>query len=336
MAYNPNNLARPSRSQAQRPMPGLVRLGRALVVLALLLPPAGAAAAGLRAGYLYNLSGFDGTIPFDAIGLAVDAARDEVYVADPGNRTVRVFNDSGMEIFRFGDDDELGYMYDVAVQDNGEIFLLSYVYSGGAKPFIVRCNYRGERVASYDLKDLPEEFAGFFPYRLLLHAGHLYLADPNRMLVAEFATDGRFVKGYNLGAAIGLDAEHVANSGMGGFAIDAEGRFLFSVTAMFKVYRVARDGQVTAFGRPGSSPGRFGIVRGVAVGRGGMVYVIDGLRSVVMCFDQDFRFLNEFGYRRPGPGGLVAPRDIAVTGKEKVLVTQGARRGVSVFRIENE
>jgi len=306
---------------------------RGVTVLAVCLA-AFPAAAGVKVNYLYNLARFDGIVPFGAVSLTVDAARNEVYVADTGERSIRIFSDSGMEIYRFGDSDELGTMFDVAVHPEGDIFLLSYVQNIALKPFIIHCNYRGDLVSRSGLTGLPKAFAEFRPFRLLLRGSHLYLADNHAMRVAKVGLDGRFVEGYDLGAAIGLSDDEVANSGMGGFDIDAAGNFLFSMPTMATVFQVTPGGEARQFGRPGGAPGRFGVVRGVAAGRDGMIYVVDTLRCVVMAFDRTFAFVEEFGYRHPGPGGLAAPRGIAVSPDEKVLVTQSSGRGVNVYRVQ--
>jgi hypothetical protein len=88
-----------------------------------------------------------------------------------------------------------------------------------------------------------------------------------------------------------------------------------------------------SFGRPGSSPGRFGVIAGVATDDSGNILVTDKLKCVVMVFDKGFTFLDEFGYRGTRPENLIVPDDIAVDRKGRVYITQGRRRGVSVFAL---
>ncbi len=292
------------------------------------------AAEGTASGsYLFDLADFTGSIPFGSVAVSLDDERNEVYVCDMSQRSVRVFNDQGMEIFRFGENEDMGAMYDLAVQENGDILLLSYRRNIDTEAVLIRCNYRGEPVARFGISGLPEEFSRLRPYRLLLHEGRLFLADLHNMLVVETTLDGTFVEGHDLGASVGFSRQEVASAGMGGFDIDAEGNFLFSVPVMFKVFRIAPGGEGKGFGEAGSTPGKFGVVSGIAAGRNGEIYVVDTLRCVVMAFDANFRLLTEFGYRHAGPGGLAAPRGLAVSKSEKVYVTQSSKRGVSVFRI---
>ena len=90
---------------------------------------------------------------------------------------------------------------------------------------------------------------------------------------------------------------------------------MFSVPVLFKVFEVAPDRSVRTFGRPGSSPGRFGVIAGVARDRQGNTIVADKQRSAVMVFDRDFNFLTEFGYYGSRPDNLVRPGELA-TGNE--------------------
>ena len=68
----------------------------------------------------------------------------------------------------------------------------------------------------------------------------------------------------------------------------------------------------------------------------GFVYVTDILKSAVLVFDPELRFVEEFGYRTSKRGsGLVAPVEVVTSGG-RVYVAQNARRGVSVFRVSTE
>ncbi len=78
-----------------------------------------------KAEFLYDLSNFGGPIPYSWTTLFVDKAADEVYVC--GN-VISIFNSDGMEVYKFGDDDRLGRVLDGAVDENGDILLLSASY----------------------------------------------------------------------------------------------------------------------------------------------------------------------------------------------------------------
>ncbi len=298
-----------------------------LLVLTCSLP---VLAEEIKASYLYTLSDFNGPLPYNWVSLAADPQRRETYVADPSDKTVRVFNESGMEVYRFGDNGELGNITAVAVAGNGDIYVLSRV--NGAYG-IIRANFRGDPQGKLELKNLPPEFtADFVPDFIIHRDGHLYLIDRNFMKVAITDLYGAFETGYDLGAILGFDDKKRRDSGLVGFTVDRQGNFLFTIPAYFSAYIMTPDKKVRQFGTRGSSPGKFNIVSGIAADDRGNIYVTDTLRCVVIAFDKDLNFRTEFGYRGLDPGNLIAPMELVVN-NDRVYVSQSRSRGVSVYRI---
>src|SRR3972149_9715455 len=70
------------------------------------------ASAEVKSTFLYSLANFHGKLPYNEVRVRVDRARGEVYVVERG--IVRVFNESGMEFFWFGDNAELESIYGLA------------------------------------------------------------------------------------------------------------------------------------------------------------------------------------------------------------------------------
>jgi len=52
-----------------------------------------------------------------------------------------------------------------------------------------------------------------------------------------------------------------------------------------------------------------------------------------MVYDKAFNFLDQFGYRGLRPGNLLFPNDIAIDNRDRIYVTQGGRKGISVFKL---
>lgn len=280
--------------------------------------------------FLYALSDFTGTIPYSWVKLFVDKKTDEVYVANSAERAIRVFNDSGMEIYSFGDDMDFGGIMDLVMDDAGRILVLSY----NAGTFsVTACNYRGEALGKIDFTGFPPAVATeFYPSVIAYQEGELYLVDKNSMRVVRTDRDGRFLSFQDLGLLLKLDPKKRVDSGIVGFSVDSRGTMYVTVPTLFQAYVISREGTVQGFGSAGSTPGRFNIVGGIDVDGKGNIYVVDTLRCVVMIFNPDFSFRTEFGYRGDAPGNLLAPMDIVVN-KERIYVTQSRNRGISVFRI---
>lgn len=284
--------------------------------------------AQVKGAFLYNLSNFNGPVPFNWSRLFIDRERSEIYVLY--QNFVRIFNESGMEIYRFGDDIDLGHVVDIAVDRDGNILMLTYT---GSESFIVRCNYRGEPVSKIEIKNLSPQVTGFIPKRLIYREGQLYLADTNSGRIVVTDTNGLFKEGYDVISILGLEEKDRADKEMVGFGVDKEGNMLFTIPVLFKAYRLSPDKKITSFGKPGGAPGRFGVVAGIISDNRGNYLVVDKLKCTVMVFDKDYNFLTQLGDRGLSPGGLIAPDDLAIDSGDRIYITQSKRKGVSVYKI---
>ncbi len=294
-----------------------------------------AASPGARVSYLYSLSDFSGTVRYGQVGLYVDRLHNEVYAFD--GEAVRVFNETGMEIFRFGENGELGAVLGMAFEESGDIYTLSLVHdtgdaSGRAESFLIRCNYRGEPRERIRVANLPPGFSGFLPNAMASRNGRLYLVSLAQMKGVVTDKRGVVERGYDFGAML-LDEKERADTEFFGFAVDDDGSFYFTAPALFKVFKVSADGKTASFGKPGGAPGLFSVISGIAVDSQGNIFVSDKLKCVVMVFDREFRFVSQFGERGTRPGNLVGPTDLALDGAGRLYVTQLQNRGVSVFSL---
>jgi DNA-binding beta-propeller fold protein YncE len=308
-----------------------------LFVILFLMAYSASVCAEVKASYLYRLSSFTGPIPYSWVELAVDKEKNELYVCDGSDRSVRIFNENGMEIYNFGEDSDVGNINitHLAVDRDGNILLLSYKGDAkGASYSIIRCNFRGEVISRFQPQNLPSDFSGFSPSRIIYKEGRLYLVDKNLMKVAVTDMSGAYLDGYDLAAFLRFDEKKRADTGIVGFSVDKEGNIFFTIPVQFQAYKVTPDRKIVAFGQRGSAPGKFNIVGGIASDDKGYLYLTDTLRSVVMVFDKDFKFLKEFGYRGLGPENLIAPMELTVDNRGRIYVSQSARRGVSVFQVK--
>jgi hypothetical protein len=271
-------------------------------------------------------------IPFSVPRVVVDRERKEIYALS--QNVIRVFNQNGMEIYRFGDDLDLGHILDIAIEQDGNILLLSYTLDKG-KPVksIPRCDYRGEVISKVEFRSLPTELSDFFPDRMIYKNGDLYFVSSMGMRILVTDSDGNFKKSYDLIPLLELQEKDRGNVEVTGFSVDGQGNILFTVAVLFKAYILSPDGRLTFFGKPGGAPGRFNVVAGIAADGKGNYLVADKLKSAVMVFDKKFNFLTQFGYRGLKPGNLIVPDDIAVDHDDRIYITQAAQRGVSVFRL---
>jgi hypothetical protein len=302
--------------------------GLALLGCVVLAASAVLGADGVRVSHLFELSDFNGPIPYTDAVLHADRHHDEVY-AVVGN-DVRVFNRSGMEIYRFSHDRTLGKIVDLEVDADGDILTLNFD-SRAPRDFraswIQRCDYRGEPTSRIDLRGLPQELESFVPNRIFDRDGRFFLVSTGQLRVVVVDGSGDYREHLDLADLLGIDDPEATK--ITGFSFDRSGNMLFTIAVLFRAFVVSPDGAVREFGSAGSAPGKFGVAAGIAATDDGHYLVADKLRDVVMVFDSSFRLVTEFaGGNR---WGLVRPSALVVGNAGTVYVTQGRERGVAVL-----
>ncbi len=307
-----------------------------LLILAIILMVAssGAAQGKVQGKFLYTLSNFTGTIPTSWARVRIDRERIETYMVY--QNIIRVFNETGMEIYTFGDELDLGAIVDLAVDREGNILLLSHKWmeSGDRVDYqITRCNYRGEPLSKIEVKNIPANFSKFLPNRMVYQGEELYLASLVTLMVAVIDMDGVFKKGYDILPLLELEEKEKADAVMVGFSVDREGNILFTIPPIFKAFKLSTDGRIANFGKPGAAPGRFNIISGIATDSRGNILVVDKLKCAIMVFDKNFNFITQFGTRGNRPGDLISPDDIAIDSQDRIYLSQSATKGVSVYKL---
>lgn len=306
-----------------------IRVPAATLLLLLAMCAPSWSRAGVKAAFLYRLSNFTGTVPYNYVREFVDPERNEIYVVT--GDSVSIFNSSGMEVFRFGDDLKIGVFMDLSVENDGHILILSSV---GGNFRLTRCNYRGEPQAGIEIRNLPKKFAGISPVRLLSRNGKLYLADLIAKQVVVTDANGVFQEGHDIAPLLAAFEEKPGTEyDIVGFTVDGEGNLFFTVPTMFQVFRLSSDGHLSSFGSAGNLPGRFNLLSGIATDDRGNIFVTDILRCTVSVFDKEFKFQAQFSQRGLGPGDLIAPSDLVIDKTGKLYVSQSRNRGISVFRV---
>ncbi len=292
----------------------------------------------MQVSFLYPLANFSGPVPSIWARVAIDPELDEVYALNQRKNEIRIFNESGMETFSFGEG--FGGTQDITAGDRGEIFLLT---GHGQKAVIHRCNYRGELAETLTLKDIPKEYSKFATDQFVYRNESLYLIDAASLVILIVDRHGNFKEVHDLKSTLRRLAsgdsklkKSLNEVTFGGFDVDQHGNMFFTTPSLFSAFRLSPDGELERFGRPGSATGKFGVVGGITSDDLGNIYVSDRLRSVVLVFNKSLQFLHEFGHFGLRPSNLIAPNDLAIGRNGLLYVAQAANRGVSVFKVIHE
>lgn len=295
--------------------------------------------AELKVAFQYLLSNFSGPTQSQWARIDFDPEQKEIYTLTQGVNEVRIFNQQGMEIFAFGDNGDLVSAVDIAVGDEGTIYILSRAFQTNG---IQVLNYRGELVSTVMIKNLPEKFEDFSPDQMEYRGGLFYLLDSGALQIVLIDTEGDFQKGHDLRSALATvkeeqdpEKQQSQDIAISGFNVGYDKRIYLTVPVLFSAFRLNLDDSLDMFGTSGSGPGKFGVVSGIVADDQGLIYVADRLRSVVMIFDQQFIFQGEFGYRGDRPQDMIVPDDLALDQEEnRVFVSQAANKGVGVYYVK--
>lgn len=328
-------------NQQKNPAAGLADAGLRLLFVALvfvaLTHPADAQGS-VQVTYMHQLSSFTSSPSFMWVNLSADPTHDETFVTDYQNGDVVIYNKWGMETFRFGKDEGLPAPLDVAVTEEGDIYVLTSALAGGK---VVRCNYRGEVEGEFRFHGVPASYSDFKAARIFYRQGRFYLVDLDGMKMMTLDRQGNFVRGMDLADSVASTDPDFAKRNpsedyaLDGIDVDGKGDILFTISQLFSAFIVSPDGTTRAFGTKGSAPGKFGVVKGIVSDEQGYIYVADILRSVVLVFSPDLRFVTEFGGRGFGPGGLIGPKRMVIN-HDRLYVSQIRNRGVCGFRIRHD
>ncbi|HKQ61601.1 MAG TPA: hypothetical protein VJS92_09920 [Candidatus Polarisedimenticolaceae bacterium] len=307
---------------------------RALVVLCAILASS-IVRAETSATFLYRLSDFSGPVPYEYPQLAPDTGRGELLVAE--SDVVRVFGPSGMLVYEFvHDHDRLGPLLDAAVLEDGDVVLLSrapMVKPGDVRALVTRCDFRGEPRRTFELQDVPEEFAGFFGETLRVRGDRLYFASLSQKRIVVTDLDGRFQRGWDIAATLGLTPKKARDIELGGFDVDRQGNLYVTAPALGQGYRLSPQGVVAPFGDPGSGPGALGIAKGVAVTDTGWIVVSDLLNQVLVVFDPALNPAASFPAAGEGAQALTAPVAVAAGREGLIYVGEMGQKAIAVFQL---
>jgi sugar lactone lactonase YvrE len=282
----------------------------------------------MKVDFLYSIesTGGRGETLKSPIDIFYDRKKDELYIVDPGNGGIFIYNGSGVFIQKisFNRDGEEGSPKMIAVDGEGRLYVGHL-----SSPRISIFSYKGEPL---DVLVLP----GVIDVRGS-DVVPLHLASGPDGGVYALKSSGGVVKVDPFGEK----HEEISISGEGapnviyGITVDSDGSFLFADMRPYSVVRYDPKGKTfSRFGSPGVIYGQLARPIGVATDDSGHIFVTSLVRNNVLCYSREGEFIEEFGVMGKGYGQFVMPTKIASDGKDRLFVLEEPLKRVQVFRVK--
>lgn len=263
------------------------------------------------------------------ISVTIDPATMSICVTDEASHCLDVFDGSGFHRFRTDATSSIRLPDGGVLDARGDFLFTDTRVDAAGEPVggrtIRRLNFLGE----------PMDFAPE-PPRPDWEPRHLLLARNGDILTLDRA--GLLVRhdesGKLLWSVQVAEAEWEGVELLGVPAERADGAILIPGATLRRVIRISGDGrEKSAFGVPGTKRGELAFPVGVAVTPDGQTLVLDRMRHLVVGYDENDRFFDEFCHLGFGPGELYFPLDIAAAPDGRVFISQGYEGRVQIFRI---
>ena len=259
---------------------------------------------------------------FSAVaGVACDAATGEIHVADPAANAIEIFDEHGVPLFAFSDDQHLSEPTRLVVDADGRLLVLDRDHTR-IKVF----SYRGEYLGHLPLPGYEPETRPSFTALALDRNGDLYVGESRSGQVLAF--DRSLRPRLKLGTF--GDGPGQLN-GIVGIALDERQVYVASQEGL-AVHVFTRQGRfVRAWGFHDAGLHNVSLPAGIAVDAKGRVVLLDTLRQELKYFDAEGRLIDLFGGLGAMPGAVAYPTDLTMDRQGRLCVADGGNRRVQVL-----
>jgi DNA-binding beta-propeller fold protein YncE len=166
-------------------------------------------------------------------------------------------------------------------------------------------------------------------------AGIVYVSDGLNRRISVYAPDGKFLR--HLGSPEVLKRP-------AGIAVDAAGTRLYvvdiggidSMDHSVQVFDAKTGVHLRGIGKRGEGDGEFNLPRDVAVGKDGLLYIVDGGNFRIQVMRPDGSFVRSFGAVGRQGGQFSRPKEIAIDAAGNVYVIDTAFGNFQIFTAEGK
>lgn len=164
-------------------------------------------------------------------------------------------------------------------------------------------------------------------------AGNLYVADATLKVVAVYDESGRFRQ--TIGGPNWFDR-------LSSVTVDRDGRMLYvtdiggvsSENHRIRVFDAQSGKHLRDIGKRGGGPGELNLPRDVAIGKDGLLYVVDSGNFRIQVFTKEGAFVRMFGSVGKQFGQFARPKEIASDKAGNMYVVDAAFGNFQIFRAD--
>jgi sugar lactone lactonase YvrE len=159
------------------------------------------------------------------------------------------------------------------------------------------------------------------------HQDQLYIVDMTGR-IQVFTAGGRYLRGWR--------TPEIQNGKPSGLTFDHDGNLLVADTHYFRVLFYTPTGQLledrTIGGKNGHEPGEFNFVTDAIQDSRGNFYVAEyGEYDRVQKFDQQGKFLFQWGSHGTEPGQFIRPQNLDIDAQDHIWVADACNHRIQVF-----
>jgi DNA-binding beta-propeller fold protein YncE len=252
-------------------------------------------------------------------GVFADSER--IYVTDPGNRLLHVFDMREKKYLKITKADEKEFISPIGVASdkNGEIYV-----SDSLLKRVFLFNKEGKY-----LREIGSDKVFIRPAGIAIDEERLYVVDTHGHKILVFSKkDGSFLFSFGKHGRGKGEFNYPTNIFTG------KDNFIYITDSMnFRVQIFDTYGNfISTFGKHGDGSGDFSKPKGIAVDSEGYIYVADAQFDTVQIFDKDGRLLLAFGNTGRGKGQLILPAGLFIDEKDRIYVADSYNNRIQIFQ----